>query len=217
MKNLFVLHTQYNLLLSVGLCSTDFKEDRNDLVLFLDFKLDERHVKCINCTFSSSITLPGNYPKVELSPIQKWQKIKRDNESIKKYIQNQYDRLFIVDDMCIQEMYAMKCAGELNKDIKMIWLEDGTNAYFSNDVVSRGMGSTPIKRLIRKSVFCTIFNLGRYYDLGPVMGGHYLLTEVYLTFPEAVRIELSGKEVLKISDQAFQKGMCKLFGGEKVQ
>lgn len=43
MNNLFVLHTQYNLILAIGLCKTELKNDTNDLILFEDFKITERY------------------------------------------------------------------------------------------------------------------------------------------------------------------------------
>ena len=42
MNNLFVLHTQYNLMLAIGLCKTEFENDKNDLILFEDFKIKDK-------------------------------------------------------------------------------------------------------------------------------------------------------------------------------
>ena len=41
MKNLFILHTQYNIMLALSLISGRFKDDTNDLILFLDFSISD--------------------------------------------------------------------------------------------------------------------------------------------------------------------------------
>lgn len=216
MNNLFVLHTQYNLLLTIGMCLTDFCKDKNDLILFTDFNITEKHKRCIAQVFSRSMVLGGNYPIINLIPKQKIEKMKSDNKAIKKFAHIPYDRLFVVDDMCIQEMFTMKCVVENNSDVVLYWLEDGTNAYFDNGVISGGMGATSFKRWLRKTVFSTLFGLGKYYDLGPCMGSHYLLKSGYFMFPNAVRKELWNHERNLISDNTFMLGMQELFGGEPI-
>ena len=113
----------------------------------------------------------------------------------------------MVDDMCIQEMYALKCASYYNRAIKMSWLEDGGNAYFDIGVKSGGMGSTPLKRFIRKLFFSIKFNLGNFYDLGSCMGTHRLLKNIYVLFPEAVRREHMDQGKILITEEEFSKGM----------
>lgn len=216
MKNLFVLHTQYNLLLAIGLSLTDFNEDKNDLILFSDFNIVEKYKREIRKVFSKSMLLEGNYPPKKYAMTKKMKKIKSDNKAIKKFVNESYNRVFIVDDMCIQEMFTMKCVGEQNQNAEMYWLEDGTNAYFDNGAVSGGMGATCFTRWVRKQVFSIKFGLGKYYDLGPCMGSHYLLKKGYFMFPNSVRKEFHNRECNLISDKAFLSGMEELFGGKEI-
>ncbi len=211
MKQLFVCHTQYNLILAVGLA-----ESSDDLVLFRDFNLTDTLRTRLESYFNNSLFLEGNYPKKELSAKEKLKKITRDNEKLKAYI-GVYDRIFIVDDMCIQEMYVMKCAFQKNKAVEMAWLEDGTNAYFSNGVISAGMGATPVKRFIRRITFTFRFGLRSFYDLADCMGGHKKLTSAYVTFPMCIRTELKSKNLVQITDEQFHKGMEFMYAGEAVE
>lgn len=214
MNNLFIIHTQYNLLLACGLCMTDFKKDENDLILFCGFNVGEIHRKCIKKTFRKVQLLKDVYPEKTWGTEQKLRKICYDNKKIKSFISSEYERVFIVEDMCIEEMYVLKCTHKKNKDVKMAWLEDGANAYFANTVVSGGMGATPFRRFIRKTVFSLLYGLWGYYDLGCCMGAHRLLKQAYLTFPEFARAELKSKELIEISEKAFKYGMQQLFQGE---
>ena len=202
MRQLFVCHTQYNLILAVGLSSPE-----DDLILFLDFKLAEETGIKLKQRFRRCMFLEGNYPKKERSAVEKLQKITNDNRQISDFICISYDRIFIVDDCCIQEMYALKCAYRQNKTIDMSWLEDGAIAYFDNGVVSGGWGATPLKRFIRKYFFSVRFGLFGFYDLASCMGAHKRLKSIYVTFPESIRSELQGKMIVLISDEQFINGI----------
>lgn len=147
MKNLFVVHTQYNLILACGLAKTDFSKDMCDLILFQDFKPSEDTERRFRSCMRSVLILEGNWKKKNLSSKQKADKIKHDCKSISDFVgDTSYDRVFIVDDMCIPEMYVLKVTHKRNRAIQMAWLEDGSNAYFDNGVVSGGMGGTPAKQ-----------------------------------------------------------------------
>lgn len=211
MRQLFVCHTQYNLILAAGLSSSN-----DDLVLFKDFNLSEDLKKKLEDHFKRCLFLGGNYPKKEMSSKEKMNKIVKDNHELKRFICS-YDRIFIVDDMCIQEMYALKCSYRKNRNVDMAWLEDGANAYFSNGVVSGGMGSTPLKRMIRKYAFSIMFGLWKFYDLSSCMGGHKSLSSAYVIFPDHIRSELKNKKLIEITDEQFKTGMEFMYGGKKYE
>ena len=205
MNQLFVCHTQYNLILAVGLSSSN-----DDLILFKDFDLTDVLKQRLIGRFRKCLFLKGNYPKEQLTAKHKFVKILEDNRAIKAFI-TEYDRIFIVDDMCIQEMYALKLAHRKNNAVEMAWLEDGTNAYFRNNIVSKGMGATPLKRFIRKVFFGASYSLFSFYDLGVCMGAHRRLTVIYVCFPDHVRSELAGKNRREITDNQLINGMEFMF------
>lgn len=211
MSQLFICHTQYNLILAVGSSTHN-----DELILFKDFNLTDELKKKLNHHFKRCLILQGNYPKRELSAKEKYTKISVDTTLIKRFI-GSYDRIFIVDDMCIQEMYALKCAYKKNNKIEMSWLEDGAIAYFPNGVVSTGMGSTSIKRAIRKYAFSFRFGLWGFYDLASCMGGHKRLTSAYVIFPKNIRCELKNKNLIEIYDEQFKTGMEFMYGGRKYE
>ena len=77
---------------------------------------------------------------------------------IKQFITENYDKMFVVDDMCIPEMYCMKLAYGINDNIEFSWLEDGGIAYFDNNVKSGGLSSNSFTKGIRKIFFKQIEN-----------------------------------------------------------
>lgn len=212
-KSLFVLHTQYNLILACGLLH---QSKENDLILFVDFKLTEGLKDRLKNSFNRIQYIDGNFPKNDLDSKSKMNKITNDCKLIKDFINVSYDRIFIVDDMCIQEMFSLKCSAKYNQHIDMCWLEDGGNAYFYNGTVSKGMGSTPIKRTIRKVFFSIKFGLWNYYDLGKIIGTHKLLKKGYFIFPKFARHEYSKREKTLITEEEFITGMNMIFQGRSI-
>ena len=210
MPSLFVAHTQYNLILASGMASAC-----DELVLFVDFNLSKGLKQRLQGKFNRCLFLRGNYPKPPARWWQKLHKISTDIRALKHFV-GYYNRILIVDDMCIQEMYALKCAYQQNPMVEMCWLEDGGNAYFSNGVVSGGMGATPLKRSIRKACFSMLYGLRDYYDLGPCMGSHKRLTSAYVTFPDCVRPELQNKKLIPITSEQFNAGMEVMYAGMQV-
>lgn len=215
MRNLFVVHSQNNLILASGLANNDFKSDINDLILFRDFKpsenLDIRIKKC----FSSVKIIEGIWDKPRGSIKDKLKRSDADCKEIKIFVsKTKYHRLFIVDDACVQEMFLMKLTHKNNPGIEMAWLEDGAYPYFTNDVPADGLGATPLRRLIRRIAVTVRYGLYGYYDLHRCMGIHKLLKKVYLTYPKYAREEYGGQERIEISDQTFNTGMNILYVGD---
>lgn len=210
-KRLFVVHTQYNLILATGMTTPD-----DDLILFQDFALTDALKGKLESCFDRCLFLEGNYPKKDLSVGEKDAKIRNDCKAIKSFMSRAYNQILIVEDMCIQEMYALKCAYKKNKKIDMSWIEDGTNAYYSNGVISGGMGGTPLKRAIRKVYFSLHYGLFGFYDLAECMGAHKRLSSVYVTFPGYIREELQSKEERTITQEQFKKGLQIMYAGEPI-
>ncbi len=211
MTQLFVCHTQYNLILAVALATK-----MDDLILFQDFNLTDELKMKLESRFRHCLFLEGNFPKKVLSAKEKLKKISFDNAKMQAFTEK-CDRIFIVDDMCIQEMYALKCAYKNNQAVEMIWLEDGANAYFSNGVISGGMGARPTKRWIRKCFFTVRYGLYGFYDLSTCMGGHKRLTTAYVLFPDSIRQELKNKMLVQITEEQFINGMEFMYAGEAIE
>lgn len=147
-----------------------------------------------------------------MNVFQKFLKIKRDCKTIKSFINIFYERVFIVDDVCVQEMATMKYAHRLNESCEFAWLEDGSNAYFHNGASSGGLGKNSFLRFIRKYLLTCLYGLHGFYDLGRCFGDHKLLTKLYVTFPEHIREELKHKECCEITQKQFLQGIQFMYG-----
>lgn len=213
MKTLFVLHTQYNLILATGL-----SQEGDDLILFKDFNLSNDLMEKLERHFCQCEYFEGAYPKREYTWKQKLSKIDDDIKRLHRFLRNnKYDRLVVVEDMCIQEMFIMKCVYKFNKDIELASMEDGAITYFDNGVKSSGMGGTPFKRFVRKCFFSIRYGLLDFYDLAPCTGGHKMNKRLYTLFPDAVRNELKSKILVEIKQDQLLYGMNYIYAGTPFQ
>ena len=67
MKNLFVCHTQANLILASSLALGRFKDDENLLILFVDFGLKDELKDRLDKTFAHTLYLQSIYPQSRLT------------------------------------------------------------------------------------------------------------------------------------------------------
>lgn len=216
MKNLFILHTQYNIMLALSLISGRFKDDTNDLILFLDFSISDDLKYTLDINFNSVHYFQGTDSLKKENYIEKNKRYRKILSEFNCIINKPYDKVFIVDDMCIPEMYALKLCYKHNKNISMIWLEDGAIAYYSNGVKSYGMGNRKIIRVIRKIYFGLLWGLGRFYSLRRCMGDHKLLKEGYFVFPQFVKKELNNKKITEIKSDEFLTGLNLMYGSQAI-
>lgn len=216
-SNLFVLHTQYNLILATGLVRTTFNNSYSDLILFTDFPVSQEILSKCKLFFRNIIVFTGAYPKSNEKYLNKFKRYLVIFRKLKRQLSNKYDRVFIIDDMCIPEMYCMKFAYKNNREVDFVWLEDGGITYFDNNVKSRGLSSNVLTKGFRKLVFKYIFGLRKFYHLADYMGGHYLLDTAYVTYPKYVRDVYRNKKIIEINRDSFEIGLKSLYDKEAVQ
>lgn len=218
MNNLFVVHTQYSLILATGLSKGRFETDINDLILFKDFKLSPELANKLDVIFAHSLFLDGTFPKTNQSTISK---IKKYNSAIKMsnaFMRNNYDRVFIVLDMNLPEMHIMKKAYSLNPSVKFIALEDGSYPYFLNYATAGGLDSNVTTRMFRKFLFKYILGCGKFYSFeGRFMGANTWLKEIYLTYKDYARDIYKNKLTTEITTKEFNSGIDALFPNTPIQ
>ena len=62
MRNLYICHTQAQLILASGLALGRFRDDENDLILFVDFGIKDELKERLNKTFTRTLYLQSIYP-----------------------------------------------------------------------------------------------------------------------------------------------------------
>lgn len=136
MRNLFVCHTQAQLILACGLSLGRFKEAENHLILFQDFLLEKELIEHLDRVFTKTLYLQGIYLKEWNTYKEKLRNYPINDRKMKEMMLNSYDRVFTVCDTIYPEQSCMKLAYRLNKNTEFCCLEDGIMAYYQNVVIS---------------------------------------------------------------------------------
>lgn len=214
MKNLFVVHTQYSLILASGLTKGRFASGNNDLILFQDFKLNKELSDKLLSIFNNTLLLQGTFSLANGSSLAKAKHYYNSIKSSKSFIKNKYDKVFIVLDMNLPEMHIMKRAYAMNHEAEFIALEDGSYPYFLNHVTAGGLDKNSFTRFVREILFKYFLGCGKFYSFeGRFMGANMWLKSIYLTYKDHARMIYKNKNRIEITTEEFNAGIDLLFNG----
>jgi hypothetical protein len=218
MNNLFVCHSQAQLILAIGLAKGRFINQENHLILFKDFQISEELEIILKHNFKKTLFRIGIYPDSNKKWLSKIISIPKDILAINNFIAVQYKRVFVVCDGNIQEMQILKKTKQINANIEMIWLEDGSYPYFINTIKKDGLNANIYLQNFRKFIFKNIFFLGDFYSFeGDYMSGNKNLKKAYLTLPGLERTIFNSKVIIAIDSYEYKLGMQILFPINKFQ
>lgn len=213
MKNLFICHTQAQLILATGLVRGRFKEDINDLILFVDFGITQKQKERLNRTFNRILFLQSIYP-AEFNTLRaklKW--YPKDWREIKKFVYDKFDRAFAVCDWLLLVQKTLKRVYSINPSVEIAWLEDGITAYYSDSDMRGGFDSNTFTTGIRKFLFKYLLGVGKFYDREfRETGGLKCLKTVYTCYPNSVREPYrSRREFIEITDDEYMFGLKAIY------
>ena len=208
-KNLFICHTQAQLILASGLALGRFKDDENLLMLFVDFGIKDELKERLDKTFSRTLYLQSIYPAEMNTTKAKLKWYPQDWKLIKQFLTEPVDRAFAVCDWLLLVQKTLQLAYKLNPNTEMAWLEDGITAYYSDSDIHGGMDKYSWSMAIRRFLFRDLVGVGKFYDRDfSLMGGLSCLKQVYTCNPDAVREPYrSQKQLVGITDEEYLAGL----------
>lgn len=209
MKNLFVLHTQYHLILALAMIEESYQSVENDLVLFRDFNLKPEMETALHKHFHSVRLYTGSYNQADRRWREKIKRFPMINKDMKSWI-GFYDNLFYVEDSVIPEQYALKHAHRKNPNLCVSYIGDGGDAYFVNAVTKTGFAKHGWLMQLRKILFSTVGGCGKYYHAG-CFGTHPMTKNLYEMYPNYVRSELQHLKKHEVKADNIQAAVKKLY------
>lgn len=215
--NVFVPHTQYNLIISLAMVNGPYKKDKNDLILFTDFTISNSMKELLEKQFDRVKYCSGTFPKENKSWKNKIKTIPKIINDLKDFLADRYDRLLVVCDTAIPELWLIKHLKNKNPQLNIQWIEDGAWPYFTNDAIQTGFNKNSFARSIRWIIGKLVF--GKYYSFkGSDIGSNNWIEDYLLTYPAAVREGFcTGKRKIEVSDKDFQVGMRLLYSEIKYE
>lgn len=211
-------HTQSQLVLASGLALHRFKEDENDLILFVDFGITEVLKDRLRNTFSRVMFLQSIYPAEYNTFKAKLKWYSKDWKKIKTITHEPYDRVFAVCDWLFLVQKTLKRVYRMNPSVDMAWIEDGITAYYSDSDIRGGLDSNEFTMKIRRLIIRDLFGIGRFYDRDfREMGGLKCLTKIYTCYPESVREPYRRKrKLIDITDDEYRVGLNAMYNAAKL-
>lgn len=214
MKNLFILHTQYNLIIGAGI-ALEYVNDDNILVLYSEFKLTESYLKKLKSVFSTVIVVRDKF-EPEIYGWQEIKIVKKHLQKTKKLYSLGFDRVFLSQERRFDTLLAYKCFKR--KKCEIIHIEE--DAYYSLTIKSKPIHPPKItlKHFVAESLRRVVLGNNRFFDYGGVCyGASPIYQKAYLLFPNLAREELHDKKLFEVSKQMLLNGIQALYGDLNAQ
>ncbi len=211
MKNLFIMHTQYNLILSAAVISR-FKNADNTLVLFSEFALNDEIRTALEKAFNKVIVVRESFflPKSALNEIKEIRKLLKKVKAIKN---ERFDNVFMSQER-VFDMILCRRVKKINPKALCYNIEE--DAYYSINEKYNADDFVYAEsfRMKRRKFLYALMLFGYPYNYKDVQYCYGMSSEYYganLLFPNLARKELKGKELLEITKEELLGGIDAIY------
>ena len=217
MKNLFVMHTQYNLILSASVISR-YKNDDNTLVLWCEFDLKKDMIDALEKLYDNVIVVSDKYTNIK-KPISEINFIKDCLRKVDCLKKETFDRIYLSQERIFD---LILCEGVKRKNPSAICVDIEEDAYYSlnnkyND--PNYIYSETARQKMRRFLY-SLF-LWRYPYNYKNSGYFYGMSEEYdeaeLLFPDLARREMLGKKLNEITKCELLDGINSIYSAKKTE
>jgi len=198
MKNLFIAHTPYNVLLSCGIALEQEGSIENHLIVTRNFSGVGALLYSLKrwelSPFARIEGLPITYGRN--GRFKKRFTIRKNIKMIARYVcRHSFGRVYVFNDMKPEAQAALHFAKKSNRNAVGVYVEDGTAAYHSYTVEKR-----PLYIVLLKKLFW-----GFWWDEIRIHGTSRWIDEAKAIFPHLLRPEIRSKHVTDISKHSLME------------
>jgi len=213
MNNLFICHSQAQLTLACGLSKVRFNNDNNELILHMDFDVKDEMRQRLRSVFNRVLYLQGVFPAENATYKAKLQYYPRGLKHAHNFLNDKYDRVFVVCDTVVLTQKIIQCVWKLNTQVEINYLEDGIITYYRDNDMTFGLDSSKRSLLLRKIIFKYIFGVGKFYNRDFIDGGGMkCIKNAYVLFPGLVREPYkSQRNLIGITSEEYYEGLKSLY------
>ncbi len=211
MNNLFVLHTQYNLILGSGI-ALSMMNDNNILVLYAEFPVSDIILANLKMVFSEIIIVRDHFEK-DKTRIAEAKEIRSYLKKTKHLEKIAYDRIFLAQERRFDTLLAYRCSKR--KKPEFICVEE--DAYYSicpDRKVPKRTWKTYLGDVLR---FLICGNNPYFSTSIPCYGSNEMYSVAYLLFPKIARSELKNKQLCEVSSDMLYCGIEALYADIKTE
>lgn len=209
MKNLFIMHTQYNILSALTVVQQEYFNDINDLLVSAEFDITEEYSKRLKNEFHNVGILQEHFDRTGV-----WNRatvFANKYKKAKAFLSDKYDRVITAQEQYFDTLLV----SNLRKaNPNLIWQSVEEDAYYTIQPVQQ-VGSS-ISRHVAKRIYYDLYlpllyGKNPYYEIIPCYGANSGIQTIFLTFPTAARKELCGKDRKEIDLRCLIKATQKLY------
>ena len=217
MKNLFIMHTQYNLILSAALMSR-FDNAENTLVLYSEFTLNDDMREALLKLFDKVIIIRDKFEPL-MKPLDEIRYIRQCMKKVKSIKNERFDNIYMSQER-IFDMIICARAKKINPDARCYDIEE--DAYYSINEKYNAEDYVHIesKRAKRRKLLFALLLAGYPYNYKDIHYCYGMSSEYHganLLFPHLARRELSGKELIEITAEELLRGIDAIYSGINAQ
>lgn len=214
-KNLFLAHTPYHILMA----STIIKQDilsNNTIIIFEDFKFNKDEYKWLDKYFNKIILIKSEY---KLNKIR----TKLKNKVIKAIYTRYFTFMDIINiknltkDLSKTSWNRIHCFNDIYEKVqiliyylksnntKVIYIEDGSAAYWIKKDIFKGNKIELKKFFSPKRIFLRYFNFLDKYEVINIFGEGSYIDSSYFLYPDLICDELKIREVKEIKSEKLNQ------------
>lgn len=211
MNNLFILHTQYNLILGSGI-ALSMREDDNILVLYAEFPVSDSFLANLKTVFSEIVVVRDHFEK-EATRIAEAKEIRSYLKKTKHLKKISFDRIFLSQERRFDTLLAYRCSKR--KKTEIIHIEE--DVYYSINL-NKNSPKTTWKTCIGNLIRSLICGRNPYFSTsGICYGSNKMYSSAYLLFPKIARRELQNKRLYEVKPDMLYCGIEALYADKKTQ
>lgn len=215
MRNLFVMHTQYNLLSALAVSVQEYPEDVNDLAVIAEFNITEEHIERLNNVFHEVWILQSKFDDTGL--LHRMNVFQKKYSLSRKFLSQKYDRVITSEEEYFDALLVSKLK---KKNNSLIWQSVEEDAYYSVLSPKRVQPSRvrdTIKKIYYGILLPVLYGKNVCHEKITCYGSNSGIETLFLTFPQYVRKELEGKQKKELQTQYLVEATKKLYCGKQEE
>ena len=217
MKNLFVMHTQYNLILSASVISR-FENDENTLVLFSEFSLGDELRCALEKVFDRVIVVREKF-NIPSSPIEEIKEVRQCLKKVRAIKKERFDSIYMSQER-IFDMILCARVKKNNPNARCYNIEEDAYYSINEKYNAEDFVYVESRRMKRRKFLYALLLFGypyNYKDIQYCFGMSSEYDGANLLFPNIARKELQGKELKEITKDELAIGIGAIYSQKKIE
>lgn len=213
MRNLFIMHTQYNILSALAVVMQEYSKDENDLLISAEFDITESYVNRLMREFKNVKIIQDHFDGTGV-----WSRAAVFRRKYKKtgdFLTTKYDSVITAQEQYFDTLIVAKLR---ENNPNLVWKSVEEDAYYTISPVGQANKSflrNAAKILYYKLFLPLIYGKNPYHEKLPCYGSNSGIQTIFLTFPQFARKELSGKDKEEILSHNFIEATQRLYAAKR--